>query len=150
MLAMSAPNASAQRGRSEPRTTYGASDLAKVKWLIGSWAGTAEGETTLYQRFAQVDDSTYEITYFRDAGFGEPSGSGRLYLSVGRIYHTFGSNRWVATRIGDKGLYLVPQTSARSNFAWTYLSPDSWTFTMRNGVGGHEHVTVYNMTRVKR
>jgi hypothetical protein len=149
ILSLAAPNASAQR-RSEPRTAYGASDFAKIKWLVGSWAGAADGEKTLYQRFEQLDDSTYQITYFRDAGFGEPSGSGRLYLSVGRVYHTFGSNRWVATRVGDQGLYLVPQTAARSNFAWTYLSPDHWTFTMRTGVGGHEQVTVYDMTRVKR
>jgi hypothetical protein len=130
------------------RIAYGTADLAKVKWLQGSWAGTAEGEATIYQRFKFVDDSTVEINYYRDSEFGQLSGSGRLYLSVGRIYHTFGSNRWVATRIGDQGLYLVPQSTARANFAWNYVSPDAWTFTMRTGVGGREHVTVYNMKRV--
>lgn len=129
-------------------TAYGAPDLAKVKWLEGSWTGTADGENAIYQRFKFVDDSTVEITYYRDAAFGQPSGNGRLYLSVGRIYHTFGSNRWVVTRIGNEGLYLVPQSTARSNFAWNYVSPDAWTFTMRTGVGGREHVTVYNMRRV--
>lgn len=133
-----------------PRTPFGAPDLAKVKWLQGSWSGTAEGEATIYQRFKFVDDSTVEISYYRDSEFGQLSGSGRLYLSVGRIYHTFGSNRWVATRIGDQGLYLVPQSTARANFAWTYVSPDAWTFTMRTGVGGREHVTIYNMKRVSQ
>jgi len=131
-----------------PRTAFSAPDLAKVKWLQGSWVGTAEGESTIYQRFKFVDDSTVEITYYRDPAFGQESGTGRLYLSVGRIYHTFGSNRWVVTRIGDQGLYLVPQSTARAHFAWTYVSPDAWTFTMRTGVGGHEHVTLYNMKRV--
>ena len=130
------------------RVQYGTPDLAKVKWLQGSWAGTADGESTIYQRFKFVDDSTVEINYYRDSAFGQENGSGRLYLSVGRIYHTFGSNRWVATRIGNEGLYLVPQSTARSNFAWTYVSPDAWNFTMRTGVGGREHVTVYNMKRV--
>jgi hypothetical protein len=140
--------AHAQGKRAQPRTPYGTPDLAKVKWLEGSWVGTAPGENTIYQRFKFVDDSTVEINYYRDAGFGQQAGNGRLYLSVGRIYHSFGANRWVATRVGNDGLYLVPQTSARSNFAWTYVSPDAWTFTMRTGVGGREHVTVYNMKRV--
>jgi hypothetical protein len=133
-----------------PRTPFASSDLAKVKWLEGSWAGTAEGEATIYQRFKFVDDSTVEINYYRDPAFGQASGNGRLYLSVGRIYHTFGSNRWVATRIGDKGVYLVPQTTARANFGWAYISPDEWRFTMRTGVGGREHVTVYDMKRVNQ
>lgn len=143
-----AGTAGAQGARAIPRTAYGTSDLAKVKWLQGSWVGTAQGETSLYQRFNFVNDSTVEITYFRDPAFGEPNGSGRLYLSVGRIYHAFGSNRWVATRISDDGLYLVPQSTARARYAWTFVSPDAWTFTMRTGVGGREHVTVYNMKRV--
>lgn len=140
--------AAAQGSRAQPRTAFGPPDLAKVKWLEGSWAGTADGESSIYQRFKFVDDSTVEITYYRDDKFGQPTGSGRLYLSVGRIYHTFGSNRWVATRIGDQGLYLVPQSNARANFAWTFVSPNAWTFTMRSGVGGHERVTVYDMKRV--
>jgi hypothetical protein len=140
--------ARAQGSRAQPRTAYGTPDLAKVKWLQGSWVGTADGESAIYQRFKFVDDSTVEINYYRDSAFGEPSGNGRLYVSVGRIYHSFGSNRWVATRVGDDGLYLVPQSTTRANFAWTYVSPDAWTFTMRTGVGGREHVTVYSMKRV--
>jgi hypothetical protein len=148
-IAVPASTAVAQNPRSgAPRVAFGPPDLAKVKWLEGSWVGTAEGENAIYQRFKFVDDSTVQITYYRDPGFGQQAGSGRLYLSVGRIYHTFGSNRWVATRIGDEGLYLVPQSNTRSNFAWTYVSPDAWTFTMRTGAGGRQHVTIYNMKRV--
>ena len=40
--------AAAQNPRAgAPRTPFGAPDLAKVKWLEGSWAGTAEGESTI-------------------------------------------------------------------------------------------------------
>jgi hypothetical protein len=141
-------SAAAQNPRSgAPRTAFGTPDLAKVKWLQGSWVGTAPGEAPIYQRFEFVNDSTVEITYFRDSAFGQQSGTGRLYLSVGRIYHTFGANRWVATQVDNKGVYLIPQTNARANFSWAYVSPDAWTFTMRTGVGGRQHVTVYDMKR---
>jgi hypothetical protein len=96
-----------------------------------------------------VNDSTAEITYYRDPTFSQATGTGKVYLTVGRVYHTFGSNQWVATHVGDDGLFLVPQAAGRSNFSWSYVSPDAWTSTMRTGVGGHERVTVYEMKRLK-
>jgi hypothetical protein len=147
-VAIPAGSARAQGKRAQPRTAFSAPDLAKVHWLEGSWVGSTPGESSIYQRFKFVNDSTVDITYYRDPAFNQQSGTGRLYLSVGRIYHSFGANRWVATRIGDDGLYLVPQTTGRSKFAWNYVSPDAWTFTMRTGAGGRERVTVYNMKRV--
>lgn len=138
----------AQGAKNQPRTPYSVGDFAKLKWLEGSWEGTAPGETSLFQRIRFVNDSTAEITYYRDAGFSQESGNGRLYLSVGRVYHTFGSNRWAATHVGADGIYLIPQ-AARNNFDWKFVSPDSWTSTMRSGVGGHEHVTIYTMKRAR-
>lgn len=147
-VALAAP--AAAQSRSQPQTPFATADFAKLKWLDGSWEGTSPGEASIYQRIRFLDDSTAEIRYYRDPSFSQESGVGRLYLSVGRIYHTFGSNRWAATHADADGLYFVPQTTARNNFAWTYQTPDGWTSTMRSGVSGHERVTVYTMKRVKR
>jgi hypothetical protein len=132
-----------------PATPFGTSDFAKLRWLAGDWEGVADGEASVYQRYQFTDDSSAAITYYRDAGFTQESATGRLYLSVGRVYHTFGSNRWAATRIGADGLYFVPQVNARNSISWVYESPDSWTTTMRSGVSGHERVTVYHMKRAR-
>lgn len=132
------------------RTPFTKADFASLRWLEGNWQGTADGEAPLYERIRVANDSTMEITYYRDPTFAQPTGDGRLYLSVGRIYHTFGANQWVATRAGADGLFLVAQTTGRNNFAWSFLSPDEWTSTMRTGIGGHERVLVYHMRRVKQ
>jgi hypothetical protein len=142
--------AHAQSSRSQPRTPFGAADFAKLKWLEGSWEGSAAGEASVFQRVRFIDDTTAEISYFRDPSLSQETGSGKLYLSVGRIYHTFGSNRWAATHADVDGLYFVPQTTARNNLAWSYQAPDAWTSTMRSGVSGHERVTVYSFKRIKR
>jgi hypothetical protein len=130
------------------RVPFSSADFGKLRWLEGSWAGTSPTEQPLYERVHFVNDSTVEFSYYRDAGFARPTATGRLYLSAGRIYHTFGSNQWVATRAGEDGIYLVPMAGARNNFAWTVTSPTSWTSTMRTGIGGHERVIVYQMKRV--
>lgn len=150
-LVFAAPRLQAQvpSRHGQPKTPFSAADLAKVRWLEGTWEATAPGETTIYQRYHFVDDSTVQITYYRDPALAQETGNGRLYLTVGRVYHTFGPSRWAATHVDSDGLYFVPQTTARNSFAWEYKSPDSWTSTMRAGVGGHEHVTVYQMRRIK-
>lgn len=151
---LSAPRAAAAQAsssqRGQPKTPFAAADFAKLHWLEGSWAGTATDETPIYARYHVVNDSAMEITYFRDSAFTQPSGDGRVYLTVGRIYHTFGSGRWGATNVDSAGIYFIPQVNAHNTFAWTYESPDAWTLTQRGGLSGRERVTVYHMRRVGR
>ena len=95
-----------------------------------------------------ANDSTIEITYFGDSTMARTTGSGRVYLTVGRIYHTFGPGRWAATHVDETGIYFVPQANAHNTFAWSSSSPDAWTATSRTGLGGHDRVTVYQMRRI--
>jgi hypothetical protein len=143
---VSAQASSSQRG--QPKTPYGVADFAKLHWLEGKWAGTATDESPMYARYHVASDSTIEISDYRDSAFTQLSGTGRVYLTVGRIYHTFGSGRWGATNVDSSGVYFIPQVNAHNTFAWSYESPDAWTLTQRTGLSGHERVTVYHMRRV--
>ena len=58
---------SSQRG--QPKTPFGTTDFAKLRWLEGAWSGTAAGESPIYARYHVLNDSTLEITYFRDSTF---------------------------------------------------------------------------------
>jgi hypothetical protein len=136
----------AQRG--QPRTAFGTADLAKLKWIQGTWKGSTPNERTFYERYQFVNDSTIEITYFSDSTLTRTTGNGRVYLSVGRIFHTFGPGRWAATHVDDSGIYFVPQANAHNTFSWAVQSPDSWTSTVRMGLSGHDRVTVYQMRRI--
>lgn len=148
VIARAQASSSSQRG--QPRTPFGVADFAKLRWLEGSWAAAAPGETPFYARYHFANDSTIEIAYFRDSSFTQQSGAGRVYLTVGRVYHTFGSGRWGATNVDSSGVFFIPQVNAHNTFAWTYESPDAWTLTQRAGLSGHERVTVYRMRRVGR
>jgi hypothetical protein len=134
--------------RGQPKTPFAVADFAKLRWLEGSWAATATDETPFYARYHFANDSTMEIVYFRDSSFTQATGNGRVYLTVGRVYHTFGSGRWGATNVDASGAFFIPQVNAHNTFAWSYESPGAWTLTQRSGLSGHERVTVYHMQRV--
>ena len=132
----------------QPTTHFGVSDLSKLRWMEGTWKASAPGEQTYYQRYKFANDSTLEIGYYSDSTFARETGTGRVYLSVGRIYHTFGPGRWGATSVDSGGVYFVPQVNAHNTFAWSHQSGDTWTATLRTGYSGRERVTVYQMQRV--
>lgn len=135
--------------RAQSQAPFGVTDLSKLRWLEGTWRGSAQGESSVYERYRFVNDSTIEITYFNDAAMSRASGNGRVYLTVGRIYHTFGPGRWGATRVDQSGVHFVPQVNARNTFSWSYQGPDTWTATRRSSASGREAVTVYQMERVR-
>ncbi len=148
--AVPAASAAAQRSqRGQPTTPFGPSDFSKLRWMEGTWKATAPGEKTYYERYRFANDSTIEITYYSDSTFSQETGTGRVYLSVGRVYHTFGPGRWGATSVDSSGVYFVPQVNAQNSFAWSVHGPNSWTATMRSGSSGRERVTVYTLDRVK-
>jgi len=140
-------------GRSEfgqPRAPVAVADFAKLRWLEGSWEATAPGERTFYERCHFTSDSSIDVTYYSDPALSHETGSGRVYLTVGRVYHTFGPNRWGATHVGPDGVFFIPQVNAQNTFEWVFKSPDAWTSTMRLAVAGHQRVTVYQMQRISR
>src|SRR4051812_48826832 len=138
-LAFAKPLA-AQSQRGQPTTPFSSSDLGKLHWLEGNWHGTAPGERDFFERYRFVTDSTIEITYFSDSTLTRPTNSGRVYLSVGRIYHTVGPSRWGATKVDQGGIFFIPQLNARNTFSWSMTSPNEWTATLRTGATGHERV----------
>jgi hypothetical protein len=139
---------SSQRG--QPKTPFAVTDFAKLRWLEGTWSATATDETPFFARYHFANDSTMDITYFRDSTLTQESATGRVYLTVGRVYHTFGSGRWGATNVDSSGAFFIPQVNAHNTFAWTFQSPNAWTLTQRTGLSGHERVTVYHMRRMGR
>ncbi len=151
LLMLGATRAHAQQmpQRGQPRTAFALSDFGKLRWLEGTWQATAADEATLYEKFHFSDDSTVDITYYRDQPMTQETATGRLYLSVGRVYHSFGPNRWGATHVGADGVFFVPQVNARNTFAWDFKDNNTWTMTARSGLSGRDRVTVWNLTRMK-
>ena len=143
---------SATYAHAQPRgapAVFAAADFAKLRWLEGTWVASAPGQSMIYERYRFANDSTIEITYYSDEGMSREMGTGRIYFAVGRIFHTFGSRRWGATRFDDGGLFFAPDGNARSTFTWAFSGKDAWTSTLRSGGGGRESITIYSMKRLR-
>ena len=132
-----------------PPGRFGTSDIRKLQWIEGRWRGSAEGQRPFYEAYRAVNDSTIEITYYADSTFTRTTGGGRVYLSVGRVFHTAGPGVWGASRIDDQGVYFVPERNARNTLSWARRGPDTWIATLRSSATGQEQVTIYEMHRIR-
>ena len=137
----------AQRGW--PTSPFQVSDFKKLHWIEGRWRGSAPGQASFYEQYRFVNDSTLEIIYYGDSSFTSSSGRGRVYLTVGRIYHATGPSLWGASRLDTAGVFFIPQKNASNSVSWSFHSPDQWTATLRSSATGHEQVTIYQMQRIK-
>jgi hypothetical protein len=141
--------ATAQSQRILPKARFSLADLKKLRWIEGRWSGAAQGQKPFYEQYRFVNDSTLEISYFADSTFGQASGRGRVYLSVGRVFHVSGPSLWGASHIDESGAFFVPERNATNSVSWTFQSPDIWIATLRSSATGQEQVTVYQMHRIK-
>jgi hypothetical protein len=132
-----------------PASRFGAGDLKKLHWIEGRWRGASQGQSPIYEQYRFVNDSMLEITYFADSAFTNSSGGGRVYLTVGRVYHATGPSLWGASRIDESGVFFVPQRNANNSVSWMVRGPDMWIATLRSSATGQEQVTIYEMRRVK-
>jgi hypothetical protein len=137
----------AQRGVQASRFSPG--DLKKLQWIVGRWRGAAQGQTPFYEQYRFANDSTLEITYFSDSSFAKASGKGRVYLTVGRVYHATGPSLWGASRIDESGVFFTPEKNANNSVSWMIKGPDTWIATLRSSATGQEQVTIYEMRRIK-
>lgn len=130
-------------GTPAPRTSPGqngtpvAIRLADVRWLLGTWRGSGEGEN-FYEAYRPVDDSTFSIVYFTDSTrtATQPT-TGTVEQRGGRLYHTYGRSRWVADG-SPTSLQFEPVERATNHFRWSYDSPSRWRATLlhRDSLGG--------------
>ncbi|MGH7616427.1 MAG: hypothetical protein ACREPM_04295 [Gemmatimonadaceae bacterium] len=145
-----APEAGGQASnRGQPTTAFAAGDFAKLRWLEGSWIGTSPDGRDIFERWHVATDSTIDVTYYSDSAFAHEAATGRIYLSVGRIFQTMGPGRWGATHVDDNGVYFVAQVNASNSFGWRRRSNDEWTSTERSGFAGQQRVVVYTMRRAR-
>lgn len=120
----SAPNASSQRPILKNVTP---ADLAKLRWIEGSWRGTGDIDKPFYERYKFENETTLAMESFDDDKFSKATDGSRFELKDGE----FGSSgpdgsRSAASAIDANSVTFEPVAKSRNSFRFERESENSW------------------------
>lgn len=98
-------------------------ELAKLRWIEGSWRGTGDTQKPFYERYRFEGDSTLVMEELADETLSQVKDITRYELKNGE----FSNGRYVATDLDDKSISFAPLIKGRDSFRWQSESRDVWT-----------------------
>ena len=107
-----------------PSNRFSKDDIAKLKWIEGSWKGM-DGENPFYERY-KIEETAMVVEQLQEDGTvdGEP---GRFELKNGEFGKGEAEKRSAASEIGDGFVQFVPGPAARGNmYRFERKGPDTW------------------------
>jgi hypothetical protein len=124
------------------------SDLAKLRWLEGSWRGTGDIDKPFYERY-RIEEQAVVVEGFEDEAFGQSSGITRFELKDGEMGGGNDGWRWVVTDLSADSITFAPVTKARNSFRWERVSADEWRAVLEWPAEGDKPARrrVYRMER---
>lgn len=103
-----------------------ASDLARLRWIEGSWRGTGDVEKPFFERYRFEGDSTLAVDGFDDETLNKVTDTTRFELKDGEFGGGGEGSRWAASELTDDGVTFVPVKGARNTFRWQKEPDGSW------------------------
>lgn len=123
-------------------------DLAKLRWIEGTWRGTGVDQAPFFERYKFENDSTLLTETLADETFSKVTDSGRFELKDGHFGQTQGDSGSVATALDDNSISFAP-IGKGNYFRFQRESENSWKAILNwTGKDGAAKERVYNMERV--
>ena len=106
-----------------------AADLRALRWIVGTWRGSGDGQSAFYERYRFVDDSTLLMEGFKDSTLAQVTETSRYELRGGRFANAGPADaaQWVAVRLTSGAITFAPVRRARNRFTWRPVSADEWS-----------------------
>ena len=123
-----------------------AADLAKLRWIEGSWRGSGVDQAPFFERYRFENDSTLLVDSFPDEKLDKINDTSRYELKDGQ----FGNGNYVSSGIDDQGINFEPVAGkAKNSFRWERVSADKWKATLKwTDANGSLKERIYNMERI--
>ena len=122
-------------------------DLAKLRWIEGSWRGTDIDQPPFYERYKFENDSTLMVETLTDETLSKVSDVSRFELKDGHFGSGTADSGSVATALDDNSVTFAPLGKGNF-FRFQRESNNSWkailNWTDKNGAAKER---VYNMER---
>lgn len=100
-------------------------DLAKLRWIEGSWRGTGGGVPPFFERY-KLENSTLVVEGLADETFSKVNETTRFELKDGSFGATDGDSGSVATALDDNSITFAPTGKSGNFFRFQRESDNSW------------------------
>lgn len=125
------------------------SELAKLRWIEGTWRGTGGDVPPFYERYKFENDSTLLAETLADETFTKVTEGGRFELKDGHFGKTEGESGSVAIALDDNSITFAPLGKARNYFRFQRESENSWKAILNwTAKDGSPKQLIYRMERV--
>ena len=127
-------------------TKFTTADIAKLKWLEGTWRGSGVDQPPFFERYRFENESTLAVDTFPDEKLDRVEDTSRFELKDG----TFGNGSYAASAIDNNSVDFQPIT-ANNSFRWERVSENAWKATLRTRARGNRPASerIYNMERIQ-
>ena len=126
-------------------TNFTTADIAKLKWLEGTWRGSGVDQAPFFERYRFENESTLAVDSFPDEKLDRVEDTSRFELKDGK----FGNGSYAASAIDNNSVNFEPIT-ANNSFRWERVSDNAWKATLKTPARGDKPATerIYNMERI--
>lgn len=100
-------------------------DLAKLRWIEGSWRGTGGDVPPFYERYKFENDSTLVVESLADETLSKVNEVSRFELKDGHFGSSDGDSSSVATALDDRSISFAP-VGKGNYFRFQRESDSSW------------------------
>lgn len=123
-------------------------DLAKLRWIEGTWRGTGGGVSPFYERYKFENETTLVVETLADETLAKVEDVSRFELKDGHFGHSEGESGSVAIALDDNSISFAPYGKPANSFRFQRESENSWkailNWTDKTGAAKER---VYNMER---
>ena len=102
-------------------------DLAKLRWIEGSWRGTGDIDKPFYERYKFENETTLAVESFADETLSKATDISRFELKDGEFGSTGpDGSRSAASAIDANSVIFEPVAKSRNSFRFQRESENSW------------------------
>lgn len=106
-------------------------DLAKLRWIEGSWRGTGDIDKSFYERYKFENETTLAVESFGDDKFDKATDVSRFELKDGEFGSTDADGRRsAASTIDANSVTFEPVVKSRNTFRFERELENSWKATL--------------------
>lgn len=122
VMAVGPVRGQAVRRSADPTRRFTTADVAKLKWIAGTWRGM-DGDKPIYERY-RIEKRAMVVDSFTDGTLTKIEETGRFELKNGQFGKGSGEQRRVAIVITPIVVQFVPAIGARGNLFRFEKQPD--------------------------